>query len=94
MYVFSANAKTRQDIEGFAADSEVPFIVYINFKDLLGAEQLCKLYLMKEGFYDIDIKNRKAIADKYLKNKKLVAHDKPLREALNSGYMIQLFESH
>jgi hypothetical protein len=94
MYVFSVNAKTRAAIEGYAADSEVPFIVYINFKDLLGAEHLCKLYLMKEGFYDIDIANRKLIGEKYLSNKKLVAHDKALRGALESGYTIQLFESH
>lgn len=94
MYIFSANAKTRRDIEGFAADSEVPFIVYISFKDLLGAEQLCKLYLMKEGFYDISIENRKLITEKYLGNKKLVAHDKPLREAIKTGYYIQLFEAH
>lgn len=94
MYVFSVNAKTKHDIDGFAADSEVPFIIYINFKDLFGAEQLCKLYLIKEGFYDVDIGNRKLIGDKYLKNKKLVAHDKALREALESGYTIQLFESH
>jgi hypothetical protein len=94
MYIFSANAKTRNDIEGFPADSEVPFIVYISFKDQLGAEHLCKLYLMREGFYDVSIENRKLISEKYLSNKKLVAHDRPLREAIKSGYFIQLFESH
>lgn len=94
MYVFSVNAKTKQDIDGFTADSEVPFIVYISFKDLFGAEQLCKMYLIKEGFYDVTIQNRKLIGEKYLKNKKLVAHDKALREAINTGYTIQLFESH
>jgi hypothetical protein len=49
---------------------------------------------MKEGFYDISIENRKLISEKYLSNKKLVAHDRPLREAIKTGYFIQLFESH
>ena len=94
MYVFSANAKTRRAIPGFAADEEAPFIVYINFKDLFGAERLCELYLMKEGFYDVQIEKRKQIGDAYLANESLVKADKSLHEAVTSGYSIQLFEAH
>ncbi len=94
MYVFSANAKTRDALDDFPAGAQVPFIVYINFKDLYGAEQLCQLYLMKNGFYDAVIAKRKLIENRFLSDPKLIAADPSLQEAINSGYAIQIFNAH
>lgn len=94
MYVFSVNAVPREGNKEFTGGEELPFIVYINFKDLFGAEQLCKLYLYKEGFRDAAIQNRKLIEERFLQDKKLIQADKSLREAMQSGYAIQLFEAH
>ncbi len=92
MFVFSASAKAREAKEGVEVGEQVPFIVYVNFQDLFGAEQLCKIYLMRAGFTEIDIENRKMIQPKLLKDKRVVAADKALKEALDSGYMIQMFD--
>lgn len=92
MFVFSATAKAREAKEGVEVGEQVPFIVYVNFQDLFGAEQLCKIYLMRAGFTEIDIENRKMIQPKLLKDKRVVAADKALKEALDSGYMIQMFD--
>ena len=94
MYVFSVNARTPKAIEGFSKGAEVPFIVYINFKDLFGAEQLCQLYLLQQGFEKPTIEKRKLIDDKFLQDPKLIAADPALKEALESGYSIQVFSSH
>lgn len=92
MFVFSASAKAREAKEGVEVGEQVPFIVYVNFQDLFGAEQLCKIYLMRAGFTEIEIENRKMIQPKLLKDKRVVEADKALKEALDSGYMIQMFE--
>lgn len=92
MFVFSASAKAREAKEGVEIGEQVPFIVYVNFQDLFGAEQLCKIYLMRAGFTEIDIENRKMIQPKLLKDKRVVAAGKALKEALDSGYMIQMFD--
>lgn len=94
MYAFSVNAKTARPVEGFSAGQEVPFIVYINFKDLYGAEQLCKLYLQQQDFFDIDIEKRKLIEARFLSDSKLLDADKALREAVDTGYSIQIFNAH
>lgn len=62
MYIFSADAKARKDFDqDVKAGQKVPFIVYIHYADLFGAEQLCKIYLMRAGFTDINIHKRKAV---------------------------------
>lgn len=94
MYVFSVNAKSRKELDGFAADEMVPFIVYINFKDLFGAEQLCQLYLLRGDFYDITIEKRKMIPKKFFANKDHVKADAALQEAVDSGYSVQMYEAH
>jgi|GEM_PF-299382 len=94
MYVFSANARTPKAIDGFAAGADVPFILYINFKDLYGAEQLCRLYLLQEGFESPAIDKRKLIEAKFLSDSKLIDADPALKEALESGYSIQVFSAH
>lgn len=92
MFVFSVNGKAREAKEGIELGEQVPFIVYINYQDMFGAEQLCKIYLMRAGFTEIEIENRKMIQPKLLKDKRVVEADKALKEALDSGYMIQMFE--
>lgn len=94
MYVFSANAKATQAFDEFAAGDEVPFIVYINYQDLYGAEQLCKIYLLQQGFAEPHIDKRKRIEDRYLNNPKVVDADPTLKEALTTGYSIQVFAAH
>lgn len=94
MYVFSANAKTPKAFDDFSVGDTVPFIVYINFKDLYGAEQLCQLYLMQSGFIDAVIEKRKLIEQHFLDDPKLIDADPSLRDAINSGYSIQLFNAH
>lgn len=94
MYVFSANARTPKAFEDFPKNAEVPFILYINFKDLFGAEQLCRLYLLQQGFEDPSIDKRKLIEDKFLSDPKLIDADPALKEALETGYSIQIFSAH
>jgi hypothetical protein len=57
MYIFSVNARAKKSFDDLKEGQLVPFIVYINFVDLYGAEQLCKIYLMRAGFMDVDIEN-------------------------------------
>jgi hypothetical protein len=94
MYVFSANANTDKILGDFKAGDEVPFIVYINFKDLFGAEQLCRLYLLQQGFTQPKIEKRKLIDAQFLQNQKLIDADQALKDALDSGYSIQIFNAH
>ena len=94
MYVFSANARATEDFDNYAKGQEVPFIIYINFKDLFGAEQLCRLYLIQEGFEKPTIDKRKLIEESFLQDKKLIDADHALKEALDTGYSIQIFSSH
>ena len=94
MFIFSVSAKARKPMDGITLGQVVPFIVYINFKDALGAEKLCQLYLLRAGFTDVDIEKRKALEDRYFKNTTLVNADSALREALDKGYSIQMFDLH
>lgn len=91
MYAFSVSGTARKDLEHTKAGDTVPFIVYINFKDLFGAEQLCKVYLMRAGFTDIKIEKRKGM-ERLAKNARAVAADKWLKEAVDRGYSIQMFD--
>lgn len=94
MYVFQATATAKRAMEGLKAGQKAPFIVYINFPDLFGAEQLCKLYLLKSGFMEPVIEKRKLLAGKYLEDPIAIAADKAMSDAMKTGYHIQLFESH
>lgn len=94
MYIFSANAIAKKDSEEFKAGESVPFIVYINFKDLFGAEQLCKVYLMQAGFTQIQIKKRKLITQQWMSEQENMEQDAALVAALKDGYFLQAFEAH
>ena len=78
-------ARPPKAFENFAKGSEIPFIAYINFKDLFGAEQLCRSYLQQQGFEKIVIEKRKLIEEQFLQNQKLIDADPPLKEALKTG---------
>lgn len=93
MFVFSVSAKTTKPIDDFAEGDTAPLIVYINFKDLLGAETLCKLFVMREGFKEVSIEKRQMISDEKLADTRIVDADKGLKEALKTGYALQLFSS-
>ncbi|NRB40821.1 MAG: hypothetical protein HRU20_20505 [Pseudomonadales bacterium] len=92
MYLFSCTAKARKKLEDINIGDEKPFIVYIDYADLFGAEHLCKLYLMSEGFHEIIIEKRKQISNEQIMN--LQEHDKDIQEALKSGFHLRMFESH
>lgn len=92
MYAFSVNGTASGDQHGVASGASVFFIVYINFEDLLGAEHLCKLYLMQAGFREIAIVKRKKLDKAVLANDQALAADKHLKDAVTSGYAIQMFE--
>lgn len=93
MYIFSVNAKAKKDRDdGIKEGQLIPFIVYINFVDLFGAEQLCKVYLMRAGFTEIDIEKRKLVPSSLTDDPRVVAADKAMAEAIKSGYMIQMFD--
>lgn len=93
MYIFSATAVSDKELPGFKAGSKIPFIVYVDFKDMYGAEKLCQILLFKEGFKEIHIEKRKLIPHKKITSK-MLANDKALAEAKDSGYMIQMFDAH
>jgi hypothetical protein len=94
MYVFSVNANTPKPFDDFKAGDEVPFMVYINFKDLTGAELLCKFYIEQAGFESAHIEKRKMIAEHYLDDQKLIDADPNMKDAMESGYAIQVFSAH
>jgi hypothetical protein len=89
MYLFSINAVSKTTQGEFKQDEEVPFIVYIDFKDMFGAEQLAKLYVMREGFKDIGVIKRRQI-----KVDASLAQDAQVQEALKKGYCVQAFSAH
>jgi len=92
MYIFSVNAKAKKSRDDIKEGQQVPFIVYINFIDLFGAEQLCKVYLMRAGFTDIEIEKRKLVPSTLTGDPRVVAADKAMAEAIKSGYLIQMFD--
>ena len=92
MYLFSCTATAKKALEGIQVGEQKPFIIYIDFADLFGAEHLCKLYLMAEGFHQIVIEKRKQISNEQVMS--LQEHDKDINEALNSGFRLRMFESH
>lgn len=92
MYIFSVNGKVKKAKDGLKEGQQVPFIVYINFVDLFGAEQLCKVYLMRAGFTEIDIEKRKLVPSNLTSDPRVIAADKAMAEAIQSGYMIQMFD--
>ena len=94
MFVFSVDATAKKTKEDLETGKVYPFIVYVNFKDLFGAEHLCKLYLLRAGFIDIKVLKRKALEDNWSKNPKVLAADTALQEAIEHGYSVQLFERH
>jgi hypothetical protein len=92
MYIFSANATARTKRAGVPPGQRMPFLVYIDFVDLFGAEQLCKIYLINAGFTDVEIEKRKYLSDEVLEDEQLLRTDTALKEALESGYMVRMFE--
>ncbi|MGB1311026.1 MAG: hypothetical protein ACPG47_07420 [Leucothrix sp.] len=90
MFIFSMTAKAKQAIDGFPSGASAPFIVYIDFQDLMGAEYLARYYIAKEGFYDITIDKRRQL--ERAKLAEFGKKNKQVKEALKTGYVIQLFD--
>src|SRR5690606_34001701 len=92
MYVFSVSATASKARDDIAVGQKMALIVYIHFIDLFGAEQLCKLYLMRAGFTDIDIEKRKLVPSNLVQDPRVILADKAMAEAIKTGYMIQMFD--
>lgn len=92
MYIFSANGRAKKAFDDIKEGQMVPFIVYINFVDLFGAEHLCKLFLMRAGFTEIQIEKRKLVPSGLLADPRVIAADKAMAEAVKNGYWIQMFD--
>lgn len=92
MYIFSANATAKKARDDVQVGQRMPFIVYINFIDLFGAEQLCKIYLMRAGFTDIEIEKRKLVPSNLTGDPRVISADKAMAEAIKNGYLIQMFD--
>lgn len=92
MFIFSANGTARVARDDIAVGDKKPFIVYIDYKDAFGAEQLCKVYLMRAGFTDIEIEKRKDVSEKLRNDKRVIEADKAMQDAIEGGYMIQMFD--
>ncbi|RVU84430.1 hypothetical protein EOL70_13195 [Leucothrix sargassi] len=90
MYIFSVTAKAKNDINGFEKGATAPFIVYIDFADLTGAEYLARYYVTKEGFFDISIDKRRELDRSKVKG--FSQKNAQVKEAIKTGYAIQLFE--
>lgn len=91
MYVFSASATATKAFDGIALGDQAPFIVYIDFKDLFGAESLCKIFILREGFKDVRIEKRQWLTPEKCEDPRILGADKGLREALKTGFALQLF---
>ncbi len=92
MYIFSVNARAKKSFDDVKEGQLVPFIVYINFVDIFGAEQLCKIYLIRAGFTDIDIEKRKLVPSHLTADPRVIAADKAMSSAIKDGYVIQMFD--
>ena len=90
MFIFSVTAKAKKAIDGFEAGATAPFIVYVDFQDLMGAEYLARYYVTKEGFYEITVDKRRQLERDKLAQ--FAKKNKQVREALKTGYAIQLFD--
>jgi hypothetical protein len=92
MYIFSANAVAKKAREDIKEGQRMLFIVYINFIDLFGAEQLCKVYLMRAGFTNIEIEKRKLVPSNLTSDPRVISADKAMGAAIKEGYVIQMFD--
>ncbi len=92
MYLFSCNATAKQALPEVEEGEEMPFIVYIDYQDLFGAEYLCKLYLIRAGFTDIEIEKRQQLPDDSVKN--LKEKDSDIQQALTDGFHLRMFDCH
>ena len=92
MYVFSATAIATKAVDHLQPGDRGLFIVYIDFKDLFGAENLCKLMVMRQGFKDVEIEKRQWLTPEKCQDPRFQQADKALCEALQTGWAIQLFE--
>lgn len=93
MYLFSINATARQDSDDAKTGEVKPFIVYINYEDLFGAQALVHAYLLRAGFHKPEFSDQKHISSDQLKDHAKVAGNPQLTTALRDGYSIQLFEA-
>ena len=92
MFLFSCTAVAKRDLPEVKSGEKMPFIVYIQYADLFGAEHLCKLYLMQSGFHQIAIEKRQQVSDEQCLT--MVDADKDIQEALEHGYYLRMFDKH
>ena len=91
MFIFSCNATAKANTLDIKEGQVVPFMVYINYADLFGAEQLCQMYLMKAGFTKIELEKRRFVQQKTVE--KIMYADTDVQEAIKNGYQIRMFDA-
>lgn len=94
MYLFSVNATAKKTQGEFTEGEQAPFIVYVDFKDMFGAEKLAQLFVMAEGFRDVTVIKRKLIGNTQIPSNPALAKDPQIIEALAKGYCVQAFSAH
>ena len=92
MYLFSCTGVAKKQLDEVAIGESMPFIVYIHYPDLFGAEHLCKLYLMQAGFHRIDIEKRQQVPEEQCLA--MLDTDDDIKEAFKHGYCLRMFDSH
>lgn len=90
MFIFSCNATAKANTVDVKEGEVVPFMVYINYADLFGAEQLCQMYLMKAGFTNIEMEKRRFVQQKTVD--KIKYADVDVQEAIKNGFQIRMFD--
>ena len=68
----------------------MPLIVYVDYKDVTGAEYLAKFYVAKERFFEVVVDKRRLLKADGVK--KLSKTNSQVKEAIKTGYAIQLFD--
>ena len=63
---------------------------HVSNADLFGAEQLCQMYLMREGFTYIEMEKRKYI--QAVTVEKLKFKEKDVQVAVKEGFFVRMFE--
>jgi len=93
MYIFSVTATAKRDTDDAKTGESRPFIVYINFNDLFGAQSLVQAYLIRAGYSNIQFEDKKYLDESQLNDHAKIAGNPMLVEALREGYAVQLFSA-
>jgi hypothetical protein len=93
MYIFSVTATAMRDTDDAKSGESRPFIIYINFQELFGAQSLVRAYLIRAGYSQVNFEDQKHLSNEQLGDHAKVAGNPMIVTALRDGYAVQLFEA-